>query len=111
MKKILFALLLSWSPLAMLSAQSPDASLALNDAPITNETQEANEAAETVNFEQILWKADFYRGGHIPGIAWDLEVQNIEKGKIKNEISLINEANVFETRLFALLKFLIHRKY
>jgi negative regulator of sigma E activity len=64
-----------------------------------------------VDFEEILKKADFYRGGQVPGISWSLEVKNIEKAKVKNELTLNVEATTQDEQQFALISFLKPKKY
>jgi hypothetical protein len=59
----------------------------------------------------VLKKADFYRGGQVPGVSWDLKVQNIEKGQIKNELSLLVEASSVDDRQYALITFLEPKKF
>lgn len=68
-------------------------------------------AAVDPDFSAILKEADFYRGGHVLGISWDLRVENIEKEKLKNEIFLRLEGSAIEERLFALASFLAPKKY
>ncbi len=63
------------------------------------------------DFDAILKKADFYRGGQVPGITWGVNVQNIEQGKTRNEIGLKVEASTTETQQFALITFLKPKKY
>jgi len=71
----------------------------------------ATAEADKVDFKILLKEADFHRGGHVPGISWDLNVKNIEKGKQRNEIRLLVEASVNEENLFALINFIGPRKY
>ncbi len=66
---------------------------------------------EEVDYNAILKKADFYRGGQIPGISWRVQVQNIEEGEIRNELDLKVEASTTETQQFALITFLKPKKY
>jgi len=66
---------------------------------------------EEINFEEILKKADFYRGGQVIGISWNLNIENIKKGKVKNKLSLFVEASTFEDKQFALITFLKPKKY
>ena len=61
--------------------------------------------------EEVLKKADFYRGGQVPGVTWSLTVENIEKGEIKNEIGLLVEAASSTSQQFVLITFLEPRKY
>ncbi|MBE7169189.1 MAG: outer membrane lipoprotein-sorting protein [Williamsia sp.] len=63
------------------------------------------------DLNEALKKADFYRGGQVPGVAWDLTVRNIEKGELKNEISLFVEASSIQERQFALITFLEPKKF
>ena len=59
----------------------------------------------------VLKKADFYRGGQVPGVAWNLEVKNIERGDLKNELSLLVEASSVDDRQYALITFLEPKKF
>ena len=63
------------------------------------------------DYGKILKQADFYRGGQVPGISWDLEVKNIEEGKIKNEITLKVESSSQNNQQFTLINFLKPKKY
>ncbi len=63
------------------------------------------------DFETILKKADFYRGGQVSGIMWEVNVRNIERGEVRNELNLKVEASTTETQQFALITFLKPRKY
>ncbi|WP_340200595.1 outer membrane lipoprotein-sorting protein [Ascidiimonas sp. W6] len=63
------------------------------------------------DMSEVLKVADFYRGGQVPGVMWDLNVQNIEKGSLKNEISLMVEATSDDDNQFVLITFLKPRKY
>ncbi len=63
------------------------------------------------NFEEILKQSDFYRGGRVPGISWDLEVQNIEEGNLRNKLNLKVEATTNSESQFALISFLKPKKY
>ena len=59
----------------------------------------------------VLKKADFYRGGRVPGVMWDLVVQNIERNEIKNELTVLVKAGNKKGRRSALISFLAPRKY
>lgn len=65
----------------------------------------------TEDLSEVLKKADFYRGGQVPGVSWDLTVRNIEKGELKNEITLFVEASSVQERQFALITFLEPKKF
>ena len=69
------------------------------------------EINEEPDFEEILKQSDFYRGGRVSGISWDLEVQNIEEGDLRNEISLKVEATTNSESQYALISFLKPKKY
>jgi len=66
---------------------------------------------EELDYKEILKESDFYRGGQIPGIIWDLQVQNIELDKLKNEITLKVEASAQDNQQFTLINFLKPKKY
>jgi hypothetical protein len=63
-----------------------------------------------VDYAEILKKADFHRGG-TEGVAWDLKVQNIEQGELKDDISLLVEASVTEEHFYSLITFLSPKKF
>jgi len=63
------------------------------------------------DYGEILKKADFYRGGQVPGIAWYLEVDNVEEGKLKNELTLKVESSAQDGQQFNLINFLKPKKY
>jgi len=63
------------------------------------------------DLKTILKQADFYRGGQISGIYWDLTVENIEEGKQKNLLNLKIEASSTNSEQFALITFLKPKKY
>lgn len=107
MKKIIFVFALSWCCFFTITAQD----LAAVDSDLSVEATFEADQETNVDFQEVLRLADFYRGGHVPGIAWDLEVQNIERGKIKNEITFLIEAKTVETKLYAMVNFLKPRKY
>src|SRR4051812_35447612 len=63
------------------------------------------------DLQEVLKKADFYRGGQVPGVSWDLNVRNVERGELKNELSLLVEASSVEDRQYALITFLEPKKF
>ena len=63
------------------------------------------------DFDEILKQADFYRGGQISGITWNLKVENIERNELRNELNLKVEASSLELQQFALITFLEPKKY
>ncbi|MCK8522361.1 outer membrane lipoprotein-sorting protein [Aquimarina sp. D1M17] len=63
------------------------------------------------DYDTILKRADQYRGGQVPGISWEVQVQNIEEGAIRNELNLKVEASTTDTQQFALITFLKPKKY
>ncbi|GAA3648235.1 outer membrane lipoprotein-sorting protein [Flavivirga jejuensis] len=69
------------------------------------------EVSDTTDFEEILKQSDFYRGGRVPGISWDLEVQNIEEGNLRNKLNLKVEATTNSESQYALISFLKPKKY
>lgn len=66
--------------------------------------------AKNENYGEILKKADFYRGSS-EGVSWDLKVQNIEQGELKDDISLLVEASVTDDHFFSLITFVSPKKF
>ena len=66
---------------------------------------------DRADMEDVLKKADFYRGGQVPGVAWELVVQNVEQGEVKDEIGLLVEAASGEDYQYVLITFMEPRKY
>lgn len=67
--------------------------------------------AATADTRELLRAADFFRGGHVPGIAWDLTVTNYEGDKVRNEIGIDLQAATREEHLYSLARFREPRKY
>jgi len=64
-----------------------------------------------VDFDEVLKTADFYRGGQVPGISWDVDVRNYEQGKDREDLDLLVEAASEGERQFTLVTFLSPQKY
>ncbi len=80
--------------------------LSNSDASQTTVEQISNE-----DLMQVLKKSDIHRGGHIPGIFWDLKVDNVEQGSLKEQVFLLIEASTKETDVYALAHFLEPKNY
>jgi len=63
------------------------------------------------DFDKVLKTADFYRGGQVPGISWDVDVRNFEKGQDREDIDLIVEAASEGERQYTLVSFSAPKKY
>jgi hypothetical protein len=59
---------------------------------------------------KALKKSDFYRGGS-DGIEWDVKVQNIEQGQIKNDINITVEGASTEEHFYSLISFTGPKKF
>lgn len=57
------------------------------------------------NYQEVIKNADVHLGGMIPGITWDLNVDNYEKGEVKNNLKLLVEASTVNSQKFALITF------
>ena len=64
-----------------------------------------------VTTERLLKDSDFYRGGRVEGISWDVNVQNIEQNKLKNEINVKVKIAHKKGKQFALVRFVAPTKY
>jgi len=67
--------------------------------------------ADQVAVDTLLKDSDFYRGGRIEGVSWNVHVKNIEQSKIKNEISVEVDIAHKKRKQFALINFLTPVKY
>jgi len=68
-------------------------------------------APTAVDLSEVLRKSDFYRGGQVPGVSWNLAVENIEDNQLKNKLNLLVEASSSDKQQFALISFLAPKKY
>lgn len=64
-----------------------------------------------VDTGDLLKKSDFFRGGRVEGVVWELKVENIEQGELRNEIRLKVEASYVGDQLNALISFLGPKQY
>ncbi len=58
-----------------------------------------------------LKQADFFRGGRVSGVMWNLHVKNIERNEMINTIDVKVRAENKNGRLSALISFLAPKKY
>jgi hypothetical protein len=63
------------------------------------------------NYAEILREADEHLGGLIPGIGWDINLDNFEDDKIKNQLNLVVDAYTSSTQKFALITFRGPKKF
>ncbi|MEA5460879.1 outer membrane lipoprotein-sorting protein [Arcicella sp. LKC2W] len=59
---------------------------------------------------KALKKSDFYRGGS-EGIEWNVKVQNIEQGQLKNDLVLSVEGSANDSHFYSLISFLEPKKF
>ena len=112
MRYAIIFVLLFFQGISLSFSQSQTTAVPLQDRSYSLSASDSTAADEAkVDFKALLKKADFHRGGHVPGISWDLNVKNIEKGKKRNELNLLVEASVNDENLFALINFIGPRKY
>ncbi|MEL6863503.1 MAG: outer membrane lipoprotein-sorting protein [Bacteroidota bacterium] len=118
MKKIKLLLLLAFSSLYLMPLSAQDETALLTEKekvdPSTATEKDTDTKTETrpqEDMAEVLKQADFYRGGQLSGISWDLKVDNYVKGKLKNEITIKVEASSFKVHQFALATFKAPRKY
>lgn len=63
------------------------------------------------NYLQVLQHVDLHLGGMIPGIAWNIHLENFEDDKLKNDVQLFVEASTTNDQRFALVTFLQPKKF
>lgn len=63
------------------------------------------------NYLQVLQNVDLHLGGMIPGIAWNIHLENFEDDKLKNDVQLFVEASTLSDQRFALVTFLQPKKF
>jgi len=78
--------------------------LIANDPP-------TSKTSEETDFQEVLRKADFYRGGQVEGISWSVDVIDTERGKVIDELTLFVEAAAEGDRQFSLVNFQAPKKY
>lgn len=61
--------------------------------------------------KQVLQDVDLHLGGMIPGVAWDLTLENYDNNKLRNDLKLVVEASTVNDQRFALVSFLLPKKY
>ncbi|MCU0467713.1 MAG: outer membrane lipoprotein-sorting protein [Arcicella sp.] len=59
---------------------------------------------------KALKKSDFYRGGS-EGIEWNVKVQNIEQGQLKNDLTLSVEGSANDSHFYSLISFVGPKKF
>lgn len=59
---------------------------------------------------KALKKSDFYRGGS-EGVEWNVKVQNIEQGQLKNDLILSVEGSANESHFYSLISFVGPKKF
>lgn len=60
--------------------------------------------------KQVLKNADLHLGGMIPGISWNIHLENFENDKSKNDLKLYVEASTINDQRLALVTFLEPKK-
>jgi hypothetical protein len=65
--------------------------------------------AQDAEVVKALKKSDFYRGGS-EGIEWDVKVQNIEQGELKNDLTLSVEGTATDDHFYSLISFVGPKK-
>ena len=59
---------------------------------------------------KALKKSDFYRGGS-EGVEWNVKVQNIEQGQLKNDLVLSVEGSANDSHFYSLISFMGPKKF
>lgn len=83
-------------------------SLLATDPPTDSNTPAS---FEVTDFQEVLRKADFYRGGQVKGISWSVDVIDKERGQVIDELTLFVEATAEGERQFSLVNFQAPKKY
>jgi hypothetical protein len=56
--------------------------------------------AQDAEVVKALKKSDFYRGGS-EGIEWDVKVQNIEQGELRNDLTISVEGTATDDHFYS----------
>ena len=66
--------------------------------------------AQDVEVVKALKKSDFYRGGS-EGIEWNVRVQNIEQGELRNDLTISVEGTASDDHFYSLISFVGPKKF